>query len=146
LGRREWAQYLAALCAIAVLYLALAKLGLALASINPSASPVWPPTGFALAAALLWGYRIWPAVFAGALAANLATAGSLGTSIAIAVGNSLECLVTAYLINRWSDGVRTFETATGVTRFAALCLASGRASDRAVAGAATAGPRPRADC
>jgi integral membrane sensor domain MASE1 len=123
--RRALTQYLAALCGIAVLYFALAKLGLALASINPSASPVWPPTGFALAAALLWGYRIWPAVFAGALAANLVTAGSLGTSLAIALGNSLECLVTAHLINRWSDGIRTFDTPVGVTRFAAISLASG---------------------
>src|SRR6187431_3628832 len=39
-------------------YLALAYLGLRLASINPSVTPVWPPTGFAIAAILLRGNRI----------------------------------------------------------------------------------------
>ena len=34
-------------------YFALAYLGLRLASINPSATPIWPPTGLAMAA-ILW--------------------------------------------------------------------------------------------
>src|SRR5215207_5885873 len=51
--------YAGGLIAIGVIYFALAKGGLALASISPSATPIWPPTGFALAAVLLWGYRTW---------------------------------------------------------------------------------------
>ena len=58
-------------------YFALAKAGLALASLNPSASPIWPATGFALAAVLLRGYRIAPAIFLGAFMANAATAESV---------------------------------------------------------------------
>ena len=49
------AAYAGTLLAVAVVYFVLAKLGLRLASINPSASPIWPPTGFALAAVLLCG-------------------------------------------------------------------------------------------
>ena len=79
--------------AIAVIYFAVAKLGLALASIHPNATPIWPPTGFALAAVLLWGYRVWPAIFIAALVTNATTAGSLATSAAIAAGNTLEALV-----------------------------------------------------
>ena len=51
-------KYASALVGVAAAYYVLAKLGLRLASINPSASPIWPPTGIALAAVLLGGYRI----------------------------------------------------------------------------------------
>jgi integral membrane sensor domain MASE1 len=69
-------------------------------------------------------YRVSPAVFLGAFIANLTTAGSIGTSFAIATGNVLESLVGAYLINRWSDGRSTFDTPAGVARFALICLLS----------------------
>ncbi len=94
--------------AIGAVYFALAKSGLLLASINPSATPIWPPTGFALAAVLLRGPRIWPAIFAGAFIANATTAGTLVTAASIGIGNTLEAVVGALLINRWSDGAATF--------------------------------------
>lgn len=113
------------LVAIALAYFVLAKLGLALASINPSASPIWPPSGFALGAVLLWGARVWPAIFVAAFVVNAMTTASLGTSLAIALGNTLECLATGFLINRLSGGTATFDTPTGIVRFAALSLAPG---------------------
>ena len=112
------------LIGIGLAYFVLAKAGLALASINPSATPIWPPTGLALAAVLLGGYRVWPAIYLGALAANATTAGTIYTSAVIALGNTFECLVGAYLIRRWSDGVNTFDTPAGVARFAAISLAA----------------------
>jgi two-component sensor histidine kinase len=110
------------LCAVAIVYIAVAKLSLAVASVNPSATPVWPPTGFALAAVLLRGYRLWPAIFIAAFITNATTAGSLATSLAIAGGNTLECLLGAYLVNRWSHGQQTFDTPGGVARFALICF------------------------
>ncbi|MGY4496725.1 hypothetical protein ACVWYH_000652 [Bradyrhizobium sp. GM24.11] len=100
-------SYAGDLVAIGAIYFALAKGGLALASIHPSATPIWPPTGVALAAVLLRGYRIWPAIFTAAMVANATTAGSVATSMGIATGNSLEAVVGAYLINRWSGGCNT---------------------------------------
>ena len=117
---RAGARYVAALIAVAAIYFALAKLGLRLASINPSASPIWPPTGFALAAVLLWGNRIWPAIYVGAFAANATTAGTLETSAVIALGNTLEGLVGGILVNAWSNGRETFATPSGVAKFALL--------------------------
>lgn len=114
--------YTVGLAGIGVIYFALAKGGLALASIDPSATPIWPPAGFALAAVLLWGYRASPAIFVAALIANAMTAGSIATAIAIATGNSLEALVGAYLINRWSNGRNTFSTPDSVARFALICV------------------------
>jgi two-component sensor histidine kinase/integral membrane sensor domain MASE1 len=115
-------KYLVEFSGVAIIYLALAKLSLALASVHPSATPIWPPTGFALAAVLLLGYRIWPAIFLAAFIANATTAGSTYTSLAIATGNTLESVVGAYLINRWSDGLGTFDTPTGVAKFALICF------------------------
>lgn len=119
---RRGIGYTGGLVEIGVIYFALAKGGLALASINPSATPIWPPTGFALAAMLLWGYRTWPAIFAASLIANATTAGSIATAIAIATGNSLEAVVGAYLINRWSNGRNTFSTSNSVVRYALICV------------------------
>jgi integral membrane sensor domain MASE1 len=39
---------------VGIAYFTFAGLGLHLASINPSATPIWPPTGLAIAAILLW--------------------------------------------------------------------------------------------
>ena len=98
--RRAALRYAAELGAIALAYFILAKFGLALASLHPSASPIWPPTGFALAIVLLRGYRVWPAIFLAAFVANVTTAGSISTGVAIAAGNSLEALIGAALIDR----------------------------------------------
>jgi integral membrane sensor domain MASE1 len=119
---RRGIGYTGGLVGIGVIYFALAKGGLALASINPSATPIWPPTGFTLAAVLLWGYRTWPAIFAASLIVNATTAGSIATAIAIATGNSLEAVVGAYLINRWSNGRHTFSTPSSVAKFALICV------------------------
>jgi PAS domain S-box-containing protein len=124
-GWRDRARYGVVLIGVGLAYVALAKLGLALASINPSASPIWPPTGLAVAAVLLCGYRVWPAVFIGAFVVNVTTAGSPGTSFAIALGNTLECVVTAALLRRPSGRLPDFETPVAVVRFAALCLTPG---------------------
>ena len=119
---RRGISYAGGLVAIGVIYFALAKGGLALASIHPSATPIWPPTGVALAAVLLWGYRTWPAIFTAAVIANATTAGSVATAIAIATGNSLEAVVGAYLINQWSSGCNTFSTPNSVAKFALICF------------------------
>ena len=119
---RRGISYAGGLVSIGVIYFALAKGGLALASIHPSATPIWPPTGVALAAVLLWGYRTWPAIFTAAVIANATTAGSVATAIAIATGNSLEAVVGAYLINRCSRGCNTFSTPDSVAKFALICV------------------------
>jgi signal transduction histidine kinase/integral membrane sensor domain MASE1 len=120
---RRGPHYIAGLIGIGLTYFVLAKSGLALALINPSASAIWPPTGFALAAIVLWGYRAWPAIFLAAMIANATAAGSIGTAISIATGNSLEALVGAVLINAWCNGRDTFSTSNGVAKFAVICVA-----------------------
>ena len=120
----SFGSYVIELFGIGLAYFVLAKIGLALASIHPSASPIWPPTGLALAAVMLRGNRVWPAIFFGAWVANATTAGSIYTSSAIALGNTLECLIGGYLISRWSGGLRTFDSPAGVARFALIAFAA----------------------
>ena len=61
---RKRVKYVVELSSIAIIYVAVAKLSLALASIHPSATPIWPPTGFALAIVLLLGISNLPRDFA----------------------------------------------------------------------------------
>ena len=106
--------------ALTALYFVAGKVGLTFATVNSSASAVWPPTGIALAAFLLFGNRVWPAIFLGAFLVNLTTAGSVITSIGIAAGNTLEGVAGAFLVNRFAAGIASFERARDVFRFAAL--------------------------
>ena len=102
----------------AIIYLIAGKIGLHLASLHASASPVWPPAGIALAAILLLGYRAWPAIFVGAFLVNLTTAGDIATSVAIATGNTLEAIAGAWLVNRFAGGKNVFDRPQGVFKFA----------------------------
>ncbi len=103
---------------LAIIYFIAGKLGLMLASLHASASPVWPSAGIALAALLLLGYRAWPAIFVGAFLVNVTTAGNVATSLAIATGNTLEALVGVWLVNRFAVGAYVFDRPQGVFKFA----------------------------
>ncbi len=113
----------AVMAVLTVLYFGAGKLGLSLAFLNRSASPVWPPTGMALAAILLFGYRVWPAILLGAFLVNMSTAPDVPSSAAIAIGNTLEAVLGAVLVQRFAHGVRAFDRATDTVKF--LVLAAG---------------------
>src|SRR5437870_7486081 len=103
---------------LTAVYFIAGKLGLMLASLHASASPVWPAAGIALAALLVLGYRAWPAIFVGAFLVNLTTAGNVATSLAIAAGNTLEAVCGAWLVNRFAGGTSVFDRPQGVFKFA----------------------------
>ena len=105
---------------VGVVYFLAGKLGLAYAIVHANATPVWPPTGIALAAVLLLGRGVWPAIFAGAFFVNLTTAGSVLSSLGIAAGNTLEALVGAFLVERFAGGAAAFERAQDIFKFVAL--------------------------
>jgi diguanylate cyclase (GGDEF)-like protein len=115
---------LASLGLLTLVYFAAARLGLQVAYLNPSATPVWPPTGIALAALLVLGYRASPAIWLGAFLANLATTGSLVSSAGIAVGNTVEALAGAWLVNRFAGGRHAVERSADLFKFAVLAAVS----------------------
>lgn len=86
--------------ALALLYWAGATLGLYFSTVE-IISLIWPPTGLSLAALLIFGVRLWPGVFVGALVAELSTGLPVLTAGGIAIGNTLEAVVGAVLLNRY---------------------------------------------
>src|SRR5262249_44130358 len=99
-------RYLVGVTALGMLYIVTGRLGLALEPESGFATLVWPPTGIALAAILLFGYRYWPGIAAGAFLLNLYVAMNrpqpLGspwlTAGGMGIGNTLEALLGAYLL------------------------------------------------
>lgn len=55
--KSRFARDLIGFASLSLVYILSGKLGLRLAFVNASATAVWPPTGIALAALLLLGYR-----------------------------------------------------------------------------------------
>ena len=104
-------------------YYGAAKLGLSLAFAAPSVTAIWPPTGIALAAILLWGYRVWPGVALGALLANAWTGVPFYAVLGITVGNTLEALAGAYLLRELADFRPSLDRVRDVLALAVLAAA-----------------------
>src|SRR5882672_8062454 len=117
----------AVLAMLTLFYFVACRLGLMLASVNRSATPVWPGTGIAFAAFLLLGSGAWPAILLGAFLVNMTTAGTVATSIGIAIGNALEGFVGAWLVQRWAGGRAVFERPQDVFKFFVLAGATSTA-------------------
>jgi PAS domain S-box-containing protein len=81
-------------------YLVAARLGLALSFSHEHVTAVWPPTGVALAALMLFGTRLWPGILIGAFAANVLDGVDPAIAAAIAVGNTLAPVAAAHLMRR----------------------------------------------
>jgi PAS domain S-box-containing protein len=103
---------------VAGLYFLAAKLGLSLAYLNASVSPVWPPTGLAIGLGLWLGYRTVPGVLLGALIANFfLTEVSLATAAGISIGNTLEAIAAVYLVRRFTGSSNPFLRPINVLNF-----------------------------
>ncbi|HEY8816503.1 MAG TPA: MASE1 domain-containing protein [Candidatus Dormibacteraeota bacterium] len=86
------------LAVVALAYWFSAHASLELALVHGQVTPIWPPTGIALVAVLIFGRRVWPAVFLAALAVNLPIGPSPLGAAAIAAGNTLAPLTAAALL------------------------------------------------
>jgi signal transduction histidine kinase len=82
-------------------YYFTARFGLQLDPVSGFATLFWLPTGISLAVILLWGYKFWPAIAFGAFLANLTTGAPLFVAGGMAVGNTLEAVVGAYLLQHF---------------------------------------------
>jgi PAS domain S-box-containing protein len=91
---------LVAVAGLAAVYYVAADLSLGLALVQENVTPLWPPTGIALASFLLLGRRLWPGVAIGAFLVNVPITTSPGAAAATAAGNTLAPLVAATLLAR----------------------------------------------
>src|SRR5690349_16569802 len=123
--RSSAALYPALVVALAIVYFATAKASLLLAIPPGYATAVWPPSGIALAALLLYGARLWPGIWLGAVLVNFSIDQSVGLASAIATGNTLEAVCAAWLAQRLIDDARDFRQADSVFRFALVAMIGG---------------------
>ncbi|WP_457418196.1 CHASE domain-containing protein [Roseateles sp. P5_E7] len=143
MSERPQGEQWVAVLGLAALYYAAARLGLLLAFEGSNASPVWPPSGLAVAALFLRGRGLLAGVALGAFSANAAVFAAnsaslptvLGASAAIMVGNCLEAWLGAYLLQRWVDKPNPFERLGDVAKFIAIAALASVAS--AAVGTAT---------
>ena len=91
---------LAKIALLAAIYILFARLGLMIQPVSAFATLVWAPSGIALAALLLFGYRYWPGIAIGAFVANVWTGAPVLVALGIAAGNTLEALVGNYALRR----------------------------------------------
>ncbi|TGK82657.1 response regulator [Leptospira noumeaensis] len=101
------------LVSVFLLYLVVGKLSLNLSSIDGYSTPVWPPAGLALGFVLLFGKRVWPALFLGAYFTNTTYFPTSETwieflisnpqNITISLGNSSSAVLGAYFLKKYSD-------------------------------------------
>jgi PAS domain S-box-containing protein len=127
---RRMAASLARTALLATVYVAAAKAAFALAFVHTSIAPVWPPSGIALAAVLLFGPRAVPGVLLGAFLFNASTPVPLWVSAAIAVGNTMEAVTGAWLLRRVGfrrpiDRVRDVLALAGLGALASTAISAG---------------------
>ncbi|MGZ4959084.1 MAG: EAL domain-containing protein [Methylomonas sp.] len=84
---------------VALLYSLLAKIVLDFFSEAGNLTLVWFPGGLGLAVLLLRGIKYWPSVFVGPFAAGLLVNDPIPPCLAIALGNTLESVLAAWLLN-----------------------------------------------
>ncbi|MFE1313030.1 MASE1 domain-containing protein [Streptomyces sp. NPDC058755] len=88
------------ICVIAGLYFGAAKVGLLQQLVRGQVTPLWPPSGIAVASLLLRGPRVWPGIALGAFLVNIPLGPSLPAVLAIVAGNTLAPLCSYGLLYR----------------------------------------------
>ncbi len=126
----KWLLHLIAVTVIAAVYDITAELGRFLASTPDNVTPVWPPDGFALAALLMLGYRVWPGIAIGSFFANIwafldkTNAASIAISIAIAssiaVGTTLSAILGNFLLHKFIGKRHLFDSPKNVFKFVVM--------------------------
>ena len=85
---------------VAIAYVLAARAGLTIDAVGGFATLVWPASGIALAAILLGGYTLWPAIAIGAFVANVLTGAPPLAAVGIAIGNTAEAMLAVYLLRK----------------------------------------------
>ncbi|HET7462393.1 MAG TPA: MASE1 domain-containing protein [Longimicrobium sp.] len=113
---------------LALAYFVAGRVGLSLAFVQANASPVWPPSGVAVAGLLLMGMRFWPAVYVAAVAVTLTTGVPLPYAMLAGVGNVLDALIGAWLLGRVRRVRLSLAGVRDVLRFVPLAAVPGPAA------------------
>lgn len=97
--RRLFRSYWVQVLVVFVAYYAAGRIGLSSPFTSNNISPVWPASGIALTAVLLFGYRVWPGIAAAAFLVNFGTI-PVVAAVGLGCGNTLAALTGAFLLTR----------------------------------------------
>src|SRR5258708_7186688 len=95
-------RYLLKILLLSFIYYITGGYGLNLGAVSTFATPVWPPTGIAFAALLLFGLELWPGVALGAFIVNFITGAPIPVAAGIASGNTLEAVAGVVLLQKFT--------------------------------------------
>lgn len=93
-------RYLLSLIVLYVVYYFAGMIGLDL-GLTGSVTCIWPSSGIALAAVLLFGYRMWPAIFLAVISIGLTENHSFMVGIGSGLANVSEIFIAAYLLKKY---------------------------------------------
>jgi diguanylate cyclase (GGDEF)-like protein len=110
--------------AIVVAYVVLAELGLTLGGHALLAPPLRPAAGLSLAVLLVFGLRVWPAVFVASLVVVLRATQDPELSMVTATGRTLGAIACALLITRFASGRDVFRTVRSTLRACGFVVVS----------------------
>ena len=89
------------LVTLTIIYYLSGKIGLFFAFEQINTSPIWPPTGVAIAALWCLGLRFWPSISVGALLTAYFISHNFSIALVISIGNTLEAVIGAYMLNKY---------------------------------------------
>ena len=115
---------------IAITYVAAAEIGFRAAFVAEQVTTVWAPTGIAIASLLIWGPRLWPAIWLGAFAVNAATNAPLWTAFVVATGNTLEAVLATCVLRRVPQFDFSFRRVTDVLTFIGIAVVASPVGQR----------------
>jgi diguanylate cyclase (GGDEF)-like protein len=101
-------------------YFGLGQLGLAVGGFSGDRMAVWPASGFAIAALVIFGRRAWPAIAAGAFCSLVIQTHRVMLPAVVATGYTLEALLGALLVDRFARSEKAFQSAATIFRFVAI--------------------------
>ncbi|MBI4133663.1 MASE1 domain-containing protein [Candidatus Uhrbacteria bacterium] len=121
-NENERGRYALSFGLLFVAYFASALFGLSLHPVSTFAAFIWPPTGIAIAALFLYGYRLAPAIFLGAFFANLYTGAPFLVALSIGIGNTAEAVAAVYVLKRFFGETFAFSNLTQSLIFIVVSL------------------------
>src|SRR5437763_3429505 len=86
---------------IAVAYFVVGKIELLFSFPSSDVSPLWPAAGVALAALLVFGWRLWYGVAIGSFVLAVSTGMPVTSAAFVASGNALEALLAVWFLSRF---------------------------------------------
>ena len=116
-GRQRRLKDTGLILAIAAAFSFAGEFALKVETLPTGVAAFWPASGIAVAALILLGYRFWPGILLGSLLLGANLPGNLLSNLTIAIAHVFEALAAAYLVNRYADGQKAFDTAQTVFRF-----------------------------